>query len=325
MALASADALAAAGAPQVGYGVNPAEGVAFPGVSFESLAQPAVEPLIRRFAAAPDVTLLIGAGASMEASLPSWPELIQRLLAHVAARHADLAESSDRDEWIMRTLEHDELLGAGAVVEVLADEPLDTLLPQALYGDAGAASYEPGPIALQVAALRHRFGEAVTLLTTNYDDLIERALLTAGFNSDQVRSYVQRRTHIPANAVPVTHLHGYAGRVGRRRGIVLTEGHYHRMQRGRSWQEQFVVDRLERSLCLFIGTSLVDPNLIRYLYGYTPARQRHAAIFYTPGGSRHGHTSREASPRRRDSSSVGPLRRRGAVPRPLRRCRTARP
>jgi hypothetical protein len=252
-------------------------------VSFESLSQPGVEPVIRQFAEAAEITLLIGAGASMEASLPSWPELIRRLLMHVARTQADLAEETDRDDWIERTLKSDELLGAGADVEVLADEPLDTLLPQALYGEAGAASYEPGPIATQVAALRRRFGRTVTLLTTNYDDLLERALLAAGFTSQQVRSYVQHRTDIRPGAVPVTHLHGYAGRVGPHRKIVLTEGHYHRMQRGRSWQEQLVVDRLQRSHCLFIGTSLADPNLIRYLYGYRPGNHRHAAVFIRQG------------------------------------------
>ena len=252
-------------------------------MSFESLSQPEVEPIIRRFAEAAEITLLIGAGASMEASLPSWPELIRRLLEHVSNSQRDLTDPTDRAEWIRRTLESDELLGAGADVEVLAAEPLTTLLPQALYGDAGVASYEPGPIASQVAELRRRFGDAVILLTTNYDDLLERALLAVGYTTQQVRSYVQHRTDMPQDTVPVTHLHGYAGRTGRHRGIVLTEGHYHRMQRGRSWQEQLVVDRLQRSQCLFIGTSLADPNLIRYLYGYRRGSHRHAAVFIRQG------------------------------------------
>lgn len=252
-------------------------------MSFESLTQPEVEPVIRRFAEASEITLLVGAGASMEASLPSWPELIRRLLVQVSNGQPDLTEAADQDDWIRRTLESDALLGAGADVEVLTDKPLDTLLPEALYGDAGAASYEPGPIALQVAGLRRRFGPAITLLTTNYDDLLERALLAVGFTTQQVRSYVQHRNNMPRDTVPVTHLHGYAGRVGRHRGLVLTEGHYHRMQRGRSWQEQLVVDRLERSQCLFLGTSLADPNLIRYVYGYRRGSHRHAAVFIRQG------------------------------------------
>ena len=52
------------------------------------------------------------------------------------------------------------------------------------------------------------------------------------------------------------------------------------MQRGApSWQEQFVTDLLRERPCLFVGTSLVDPNLIRYLYGYGGRSARHWAVF----------------------------------------------
>lgn len=229
------------------------------------------------------MTLVVGAGASMEADLPSWPELIERLLHRVAQEYPGLEEPEDRDDWIKRTLERDELLGAGAVVEVMADEDLDTLLPQALYGDVGPSGYEPGPIADQVAQLRSRFGDRITILTTNYDDLIERALLGAGATKRQIKPYVRRRAEPPPGAIPVTHLHGYAGRDGNPKKLVLTEEHYHRMQRGRSWQEEYVTERLEHSLCLFIGTSLTDPNLIRYLYGYRASTRRHAAVFVRQG------------------------------------------
>jgi SIR2-like domain len=256
-------------------------------VSFASLAQPAIEPLIERFAAAPQVTVVVGAGASMEAGLPSWPELIERLLRRVARGIPRLADDADRADWIARTLGRDELLGAAAVVELMADAELDELLPRALYGAAGPGGYEPGPIAQQVAELWSLFGDDITILTTNYDDLIERALLGAGATRRQIRPYVRRQAAPPADAAPVTHLHGYAGREGRPRRLVLTEEHYHRMQRGRSWQEQYVIDRLEHSLCLFIGTSLTDPNLIRYLYGYRAGGRRHAAIFVRQGDLEH--------------------------------------
>lgn len=58
--------------------------------------------------------------------------MIERLLERVAHENPQLDQPGDRKDWIKRTLERDELLGAGAVVEVMADEDLDTLLPQAL-------------------------------------------------------------------------------------------------------------------------------------------------------------------------------------------------
>jgi hypothetical protein len=252
-------------------------------MSFASLNSPEIEQLITSFAETQALTVIVGAGASMEASLPSWPTLIRRLLERVAADDPLLADPAARGEWVARTLAQEDLLAAGAIVEVLADDYLTTLLPEALYAGEDPASFEPGPIAHQVANVRRCFGDRATLLTTNYDDLIERALPAAGFSKRDVRSYVQSRT-VKAPVVPVTHLHGLAGREGAPKKLVLSEEQYHRMQRGSSWQERCMTERLQSSSCLFVGTSLTDPNLIRYLYGYkqSPAR-KHAAIFVRQG------------------------------------------
>lgn len=254
-------------------------------MSFASLTQPEIEPLIERVAGARDLTLLVGAGASMEAGLPSWPRLIEMLLETVAAEFPNLDEE-ERGAWVAATLQRDDLLGAGAVVEVMAKKALNELIPDRLYGGQGAEAFAPGPIAHQVAALREIWGEHLEILTTNYDDLLEQALIDAGTPPSRIRSYTQNRERgkRAQGTVAVTHLHGLAGRSEKPKGIVLTEEQYHRMQRGISWQEQLVVKRLQESTCVFVGMSLADPNLIRYLYGYKAHdAPRHAAIFVRQG------------------------------------------
>jgi hypothetical protein len=255
-------------------------------MSFASLAQPEVADVIQRFSNTRDITLIVGAGASMEADLPSWPTLIQRLLSTVADARADLPSSEAKHQWAEHTMDGDGLLGAGAIVEVMADAPLDRLVPEALYGPEGAPGYLPGPIAKQVAYLRGCFGERLEILTTNYDDLIEEAVAEAGTARFRVRSYIQDRSldQRADGTVAVIHLHGLAGRQAAPKAIVLTEEEYHRMQRGTSWQERLVTRRLQESTCLFVGMSLTDPNLIRYLYGYRQSElRRHAAIFVRQG------------------------------------------
>jgi hypothetical protein len=244
--------------------------------------------LIERLASAGDLTLLVGAGASMEAGLPSWRALIEQLLAKVAAELPEL-ENDEQSDWVAATLERDDLLGAGAVVGVMAKGKLDELIPAELYEGRGAEAFAPGPIAHQVAALREIWGERAEILTTNYDDLLEQALMDAGTARTNIRSYTQNREpgKRAAGTIAVTHLHGLAGREGTPKGIVLTEEHYHRMQRGTSWQEQLVTERLQGSACVFVGMSLADPNLIRYLYGYrAPEKPRHVAIFVRQGEPR---------------------------------------
>jgi hypothetical protein len=218
----------------------------------------------------------------MEAGLPSWPVLIERLLSTVASQRADLDTPALEREWVKVTLDRDDLLGAAAVVEAMANESLEVLIPAQLYGSDGASGYLPGPIAEQVANLREIFGKNLEILTTNYDDLIEQALIEAGIASSRIRSYCTDRSpkNRAANTIAVTHLHGLAGREDPPKSIVLTEEHYHRMQHGSSWQERLVTRRLESSLCLFVGMSMADPNLVRYLYTYKMSQaRRHAAIF----------------------------------------------
>jgi len=218
----------------------------------------------------------------MEADLPSWRTLIKRLLSTVAKERSELVTEELRTQWIERVLNRDELLGAAAVVEVLTADSLNKLVPKHLYGDNDPLGYLPGAIGQEIAKLRVCFGEDLQILTTNYDDLIEQALVDNGVPKSKIRSYVTKRSaeHRAKGTVGVTHLHGRAARSGDPKGIVLTEGHYHRMQRGSSWQEKLVTERLKDSQCLFVGTSLADPNLIRYLYGYDPPESaRHAAIF----------------------------------------------
>jgi hypothetical protein len=222
----------------------------------------------------------------MEADLPSWPDLLSKLLMTVASSRDELATPETKRDWVKQTLERDDLLGAGAVVEVMATKPLDELVPEQLYGAAGPSGFAPGEIAHQVAYLRSCFGRTFEILTTNYDDLIEEALIARGIPRGQIRSYVVSRTteQRAVGTTAVIHLHGLAGRERPPRKIVLTEEHYHRMQRGRSWQETLVTERLENSICLFVGMSLADPNLIRYLYGYEKSdTKRHAAIFVRQG------------------------------------------
>jgi hypothetical protein len=106
-------------------------------------------------------------------------------------------------------------------------------------------------------------------MTMNYDDLLEQAFRDEGTEPAAIATADHR---FPPGSVPVFHLHGYLGRDGRDRGdLVLSETDYQRMQQGGAWQEDLVRTALRDSTIVFVGTSLIDPNLIRYLHGVLPA------------------------------------------------------
>jgi hypothetical protein len=115
------------------------------------VAQPGNDPkpIIERLASAERLTFVVGAGASMEAGLPSWGRLVRVLLDATAPR--SLSER-DRAAWLGAVGESG-LLGMAATARALAggDEEFVKLVERHLYRGSphtsragGAARYGVG-------------------------------------------------------------------------------------------------------------------------------------------------------------------------------------
>jgi hypothetical protein len=247
-------------------------------MTFAAFGANPVKREIGRLAAETELTLVVGAGASVESRLPGWEELLSRLLIRIGRDKT----SNDEDAaatWAQVTFEADHSLGSAAVVAALTStSTLQNFVVTELYEGRGAQAFVPGPIAREIARLVRTFEGRPTIVTLNYDNLLERALETE-FPDRMVRPITAEGEAPVGEELSVTHLHGFAAD-GIRGELILAEEQYQRMQRGTTWQETLMVERLNGSACLFIGTSLNDPNLIRYLYGYDrPAELRHTVVF----------------------------------------------
>lgn len=259
------------------------------GLSFVSFSSDPIAPLIGAAGSGGKLTLIVGAGASMEAGLPSWEALVQRLLTR-AARERELLDLEDESavaRWEAEAA-RDGYLGTVAIVDALAGGERDRWIAEELFrppiggAAAGPSDYQPGPISRQVALLAERLGERLRIITLNYDDLLEQALRDAGLTPRAITSSDHRHA---AGEIPVFHVHGYFGRDGGPTGqIVLSERDYQDMLTGKSWQDDLVRTALRDSTTVFVGTSLIDPNLIRYLHGAKPAGDDQAfALFVRQG------------------------------------------
>jgi hypothetical protein len=234
---------------------------------------------IRELAEADALTVVVGAGASMESGLPSWPTLLERLLLPLAKAQG-LSKPLDQQAFIHWLLEREGLVGAAVIAEAALGEAFLKELREALY--RGIPTPAPGPTARAIARLRRQcFDADAELVTTNYDDLLELALRSSNQPDEpplEVISLVDA-SEPETGTTPVRHLHGLMTPKVHEGTVVLSEAHYHRMQDGQHWQEQFMADRLRSSSCLFIGTSLNDPNLLRYLYRQEGTARSHVACF----------------------------------------------
>lgn len=271
-------------------------------MSFLVYQQEPIDELIRSAGGDGKITLLVGAGASMEAGLPSWDKLLDRLLLRggesaglietVAQGQPPTPEQAVRRARWLAEAARDGPLGKAALAETLAGSNRDCWIEDALFEDAvtgehrGPDDYYPGPIARQIPVLLDAFGTTdLRIMTLNYDDLLEQACRQDGRFEPYAISTEDHR--VPAGKVGVFHLHGYLGRDGRPAGqLVLSEADYMQMQRGASWQEQLVGAAFRDSTVVFVGTSMLDPNVIRYLHGVTPPTgEQHArfALFVRQG------------------------------------------
>lgn len=244
---------------------------------FRAFSEPPITTLIEEASGAGRLTVLVGAGASMEAGLPSWEALVNRLLRRAARERAliDVDDPRAVGRWEAEAA-RDGYLGAAAIVDALAGTQRDRWIADELFAPAsGPHSFFPGSISRQIARLRAVYGRDLQLMTLNYDDLLEQALRDEGAEPVALATADHRA---PTDTVRVFHLHGYLGRDGRDRGrLVLSEADYQRMQLGGAWQEDLVRNALRESTVLFVGTSLIDPNLLRYLHAV--GREASASCF----------------------------------------------
>ncbi len=249
------------------------------------------QPIIERLAGAEDLTFVLGAGTSMEAGLPSWAGLVRALLEAGAPASLD---QNDRVAWLDAAAESG-LLGMAATARVLAgsDEEFVKRVEQHLYRGKGPGHFEPGPLAREIAAWKKAYPE-IQLATFNYDQLLERALQDVGVSAHPRED----NSSEPEGAAFVRHLHGLLTGTPSNDAVVLTERDYAVWSPG-SWQDEFMSQALN-GVCVFLGLSFTDQNLLRWIYGATG--NHHVAVLTrqsSPRLSRHVRRELESANRAR--------------------------
>jgi hypothetical protein len=180
-----------------------------------------------------ELALFLGAGVSVSAGLPSWSGLLD-LLAGRAGIPADEAAE-------LRLLPAQD---AATLIARSLDEPVEHALDAVLHAERYGLSHA------LLAALP--MWEAVT---TNYDDLFERAWNAIG-RSPAVLPFEPARPDQPY----LLKLHGD---LRRGRNVVLTRDHYLRFEGAQGALAGVVQGLLMTRHVLFAGFSLADENFLR--------------------------------------------------------------
>lgn len=208
------------------------------------------------------IALVTGAGVSTSAGVPTWSGLISRL--RIRSLKSTLAADGSRvlgDMIDAVTSGDSPLIAARSVIASIgSQDELKSEVRRILY-----SSVQESALLSDLAGLCTR-NEGVSgvadVITYNYDGLLEEYL-----------QRISRHTRVLygqlaiGEGLPIRHVHGYLGRSPvRGDGIVLSEQSYHdEYARPYSWSNVVQINAFRERSCLFVGSSMSDPNQRRLL------------------------------------------------------------
>jgi hypothetical protein len=234
------------------------------------------------------ITLVLGAGVSMPRGIPGWDTLAKKVWRRSLK---DLPNPWSRQR---RSLALDLPQFLPIVFELayqrLGEPAFFDLLKRLLYRKANLPftdrrllrSNESLAVVarLLVAEYRRKSGRRISsVITLNADDFLEQAVARAAGIRGQlieggVIGAITRSTHrlLPSATIPVYHVHGFLPSdlwttdTGPRRMLVFTDLQYWATSAtAASFANRIVSAALSEGRCIFIGVSMKDINLLRWL------------------------------------------------------------
>jgi hypothetical protein len=202
--------------------------------------------------------VLVGAGASMGAGLPSWQKLLEDMNASALKHHLISKEKSA--EYKRLAADSSKFLLAAAALKEDFGGNFDEFITETFI--------RPKPKATDLHRALVRADLFQFVLTTNYDTLIEQAYRANGAEDVLVCTFadageIQRR--LSKREFFILKAHGDAYKVGN--GIILTEVDYRDiLYRQRAYQSMLSA-MFTMFTVVFVGASMTDPE-IKLILGY---------------------------------------------------------
>jgi hypothetical protein len=232
---------------------------------------------LRRVYFSDRLSLMLGAGTSVDCGIPTWKTLI----THLALQMVDEQTPKDSSDKSKEMSASERLEIASALVQSQDSSPLlvarylenslggdfKKKLHKVLYSDAKPPSESSliGAIARLCRPSRQREG-VFAIVTYNFDDLLEMALIV---DEIKCRPIYEEGTIADSDELPIYHVHG---RMPKEVGadlasrLVFSEESYLALQSDHySWVNFEQLKLLRETTCLLLGLSGTDPNLRRLL------------------------------------------------------------
>lgn len=218
-----------------------------------------------------NLNLVLGAGISAKYGLPTWDYLLQRLLLKTIEETPEKATVLSK---IFTKVFNPSPLVAGRYLQdsfsdVKEKNKFEKEVRNALYEtyDEDAKSLIMDEI-IKLCVAPGNSPNLDGIITYNYDDIIENKLRNTGMGVPFQSVYGQGMN--PDNkSLAIYHVHGFLpkdGPLNEHNCITLGEFVYHEQYNNvYSWNNIVQINKFRDKTCLFIGSSLSDPNIRRLL------------------------------------------------------------
>lgn len=218
------------------------------------------------------VVLFLGAGVSIDAGIPLWSDLINKLLIQMIANKSKNKIMSNKDIKMLNQLassnKEDSPLTQVRYIRTAFDKTeYYSLVHKVLYENKQTLNTNLLNAIVNICAPKRNHIGVRSVVTYNFDNILERKLKQKGIDYNVVYREADISDYESLN---VYHVHGYLPNnleeLDEEMNLIFSEEDYHRVYRDSyCWSNITQLNAFRDNTCLFIGCSLNDPNLRRLL------------------------------------------------------------
>lgn len=232
------------------------------------------------------LTVVCGAGVSIDSGIPTWGSLLVGMLNHLFAN----GEREVTADELLKKMAQSSNLITGKYLKLLLGDSFEKSVKQQLYANLKPDYWKTDILkAISLLARPQRDGIRLeSVISFNFDDLIERRL---SHDCTAHRSiWMEGQSNAPKE-LPIYHVHGFLPNTDGdpdSPNLVFSEESYHsQFIDPYSWSNLCQLNAFSTNVCLFVGLSLSDPNLRRLLdiSHRRNNKKRHYIILKTAEGS----------------------------------------
>jgi len=215
------------------------------------------------------LVLILGAGVSMSFGLPSWDILLQKLMMTTLEKEKNTSSILSK---LFTKIFNPSPLIAGRYLQkyfennnTSFEEEVRKILYQEIERETASKLMDE---IIRYCIAPGKSPNLNSIITYNFDDILEYHIQKSSLDLPY-KSIYGKGMDVDTGELPIYHVHGYLpekGKLSEANQITFGESVYHKQYTDTySWNNIVQINKFRENNCLFIGTSLTDPNTRRLL------------------------------------------------------------